>query len=140
MKRLCRRNGRRIGHDSRHPLNPRVQKVRARADYRLELTFSNGEVGTYDCGPLLQFGVFKELQDKSYFRKARAEGGTVVWPHEQDICPDTLYLDSEKKQRPRRPAQRLKRATCARKPKPPRPGAPRRACRPRTGVRGSDGR
>jgi len=20
--------------------------------------------------------------------------GTVAWPHEQDICPDTLYLDS----------------------------------------------
>jgi len=22
--------------------------------------------------------------------------GAVVWPHEQDICPDTLYLDPEK--------------------------------------------
>ncbi|HIP45576.1 MAG TPA: DUF2442 domain-containing protein [Sulfurospirillum arcachonense] len=21
--------------------------------------------------------------------------GTVAWPHEQDICPDTLYLDSK---------------------------------------------
>lgn len=21
---------------------------------------------------------------------------SLVWPHEQDICPDTLYLDSEK--------------------------------------------
>ena len=26
----------------------------------------------------------------------RVEGGTVVWPHEQDICPDTLYEDSER--------------------------------------------
>jgi hypothetical protein len=26
----------------------------------------------------------------------RAENGTVVWLHEQDICPDTLYEDSEK--------------------------------------------
>ncbi len=121
-------------------MNPRVKQVKARAGYRLELTFSNGEVGTYDCGPLLEFGVFKELQDKSYFRQARVEGGTVVWPHEQDVCPDTLYLDSEKRHRPRRPAKRLKRAACARESSPPRPGAPGRACRPRTGVRSSKGR
>jgi hypothetical protein len=41
-------------------------------------------------------GVFQELKDVSYFKKARAADGTVVWPHEQDICPDTLYLDSLK--------------------------------------------
>jgi hypothetical protein len=43
---------------------------------------------------LLDFGVFKELRDISYFKQVKASGGTVVWPHEQDICPDTLYLDS----------------------------------------------
>jgi len=41
---------------------------------------------------LLACGVFRELQDDAYFRQVRAEGGTVVWPHEQDICPDTLYM------------------------------------------------
>jgi hypothetical protein len=49
-----------------------------------------------DCSPLLDFGVFKELRDLSYFREVRVSGGTVVWPHEQDVCPDTLYLDSRK--------------------------------------------
>lgn len=77
-------------------MNPRVTDVRPLDQYRLELIFSNGEIGVYDCNPLLEFGVFVELQDERYFRQARAEGGTVVWPHEQDICPDTLYLDSEK--------------------------------------------
>jgi len=66
------------------------------ADYRLEITFSGGQMGVYDCRPLLEFGVFAELKDDAYFRQVRAAGGTVVWPHEQDICPDTLYLDSEK--------------------------------------------
>ena len=77
-------------------MNPRVQAVVAKSDYTLEITFSNGETGTYDCAPLLDFGVFQELRDLSYFHQARAEGGTVVWPHEQDICPDTLYEDSRK--------------------------------------------
>ena len=40
--------------------------------------------------------MFKEVADEGYFRQDRAEGGTVVWPHEQDICPDTVYLDSKR--------------------------------------------
>jgi len=85
-------------------MNPRVEDVRPMADYRLEITFSNGEIGVYDCRPLLDFGVFKELKDEAYFRRAYASGGTVVWPHEQDICPDTLYVDSEKQSREDHPA------------------------------------
>lgn len=77
-------------------MNPRVQSVAAKDDYRLEVTFANGEVGEYDCTPLLDFGVFRELKDPAYFRQAKVEGGTVAWPHEQDICPDTLYEDSNK--------------------------------------------
>jgi len=77
-------------------MNPRVKAVIARDDHTLEVTFLNGEVGLYDCAPLLDFGVFKELTDIAYFKQARVEGGTVVWPHEQDICPDTLYEGSTK--------------------------------------------
>ena len=90
-------------------MNPRVKDVKPLADYRLKITFTNGEVGTYDCRPLLDFGVFRELEDKTYFRKARVEGGTVVWPHEQDICPDTLYLDSERQTRKSRSNRQLHR-------------------------------
>ncbi len=77
-------------------MNPRVIKVQPLADYKLLIDFSNGEQGVYDCTHLLGFGIFQELQDKNYFQKAKAWDGTVVWPHEQDICPDTLYLDSMK--------------------------------------------
>jgi hypothetical protein len=77
-------------------MNPRVTNVTPLSDYKLLLEFTNGERGIYDCGHLLDFGVFKELKNRSYFRRARALDGTVVWPHEQDICPDTLYLDSTK--------------------------------------------
>lgn len=77
-------------------MNPRVLAVVARDDYKLEITFTNGEVGIFDCSHLLTFGVFRELQDIDYFRRARVVLGTVVWPNEQDICPDTLYEDSLK--------------------------------------------
>ena len=82
-------------------MNPRVRDVVPRADYKLEITFSNGEVGIFDCAHLLNFGVFSELKDAGYFRRVRVEHGTVAWPNEQDICPDTLYLNSTKVPTPR---------------------------------------
>jgi hypothetical protein len=77
-------------------MNPRVKSVAPTDDYKLTLVFTNGETGVFDCSYLLDFGVFKELNDVNYFRQARIEFGTVTWPHEQDICPDTLYVDSER--------------------------------------------
>lgn len=77
-------------------MNPRIKNVSTSSDYKLHMEFTNGENRTYDCLPILDFGVFKELKDLSYFKQAQVLDGTVVWPHDQDICPDTLYLDSIK--------------------------------------------
>lgn len=75
-------------------MNPRVTTVEALPEHKLRVQFSNGEWGIYDCSHLLDFGVFKQLQDECYFRQVAAVDGTVCWPDEQDICPDTVYLDS----------------------------------------------
>jgi len=77
-------------------MNPRISEVTAIDGHKLKLLFDNGERRIYDCSGLLNFGVFQEFQDEKYFKQARVLGGTVVWPHEQDICPDILYLDSMK--------------------------------------------
>lgn len=77
-------------------MNPRVRSVQPLDNYKLRLEFTNGEIGIYDCRPLLDQGVFQELKDVSYFNQVLAVLGSVAWPHEQDICPDTLYLESEK--------------------------------------------
>ena len=77
-------------------MNPRVTKVIPKPDYKLHLEFSNGERGVFDCTPFVGKGVFKEFEDVGYFLQAKECDGTVAWPHEQDICPDTLYLDSVK--------------------------------------------
>ncbi len=77
-------------------MNPRVKSVKPLCDYQLLLEFTNDEVGIYDCKYLLDFGVFKELQDVNYFKQVSIVGDTVTWINDQDICPDTLYLESEK--------------------------------------------
>jgi len=77
-------------------MNPRIKNVSTSSDYKLHMEFTNGESGIYDCLPILDFGVFKKLKDLSYFNQAQVLDGTVVWPQDQDICPDTLYLDSIK--------------------------------------------
>jgi hypothetical protein len=77
-------------------MNPRVADVFPVEGYKLKLFFTNGEQGLYDCSALLNFGVFQEFKDKNYFSQVKVLHGTTVWPHEQDICPDTLYLDSVK--------------------------------------------
>ena len=75
-------------------MNPRVISVVANPDYTLTISFNNGETRIYDCSPHLNFGVFSELKNLGYFKMASVSNGTVAWPNEQDICPDTLYLDS----------------------------------------------
>ena len=75
-------------------MNPRVSTVNPTDDYKLELEFDDGQRRVYDCTHLHDFGVFRELREIAYFKRARVLDGTVVWPHEQDICPDTLYLES----------------------------------------------
>ncbi len=75
---------------------PRVKTVTPRNGHHLEIMFTNGEKGIFDCTRLLNFGVFAELRDEAYFQQVRVVNGTVAWPHEQDICPDTVYLESRR--------------------------------------------
>lgn len=76
-------------------MNPRVTNVVANDDYTLNIEFENGEKKIFDIQPLLNFGVFKELKDLLYFKKVKPFMGTISWPHGQDICPDTLYIEGK---------------------------------------------
>jgi hypothetical protein len=75
-------------------MNPRIKIARPNPDYTLTLTFVNGEVKVFDAKPYLSRGIFQELQDKFYFSRVQPFLGSIQWPHGQDFCPDTLYLDS----------------------------------------------
>jgi hypothetical protein len=76
-------------------MNPRVQNVKPEADYRLLITFQNGEIKTFDVKPYLGIGIFKELQDLSMFNSVKPFLGSIQWANGIDLCPDTLYLESK---------------------------------------------
>ena len=73
----------------------KVVSVTPHDDYSLALIFDNDEHRVFDVRPYLNKGVFVELKDLAYFKQARIAFGTVQWPHEQDISPETLYADSK---------------------------------------------
>jgi hypothetical protein len=70
----------------------RVIAVTANEDFSLDLKFNDGSVKRFDARPYLDYEFFRELKDPNYFKQVRLAFGTVQWPHEQDISPETLYL------------------------------------------------
>jgi hypothetical protein len=72
-----------------------VIKVEPDDDFRLILTFENGEIREFDCRPILNEKPFDTIANIFIFRQVRVEYGTVVWPNEVDIAPETLYLESK---------------------------------------------
>lgn len=69
----------------------RVSCVIAEPDFNLSLIFSNGEQRRFNMGPYLHFPVFRPLENPGFFALAHVDYGTVVWPGEIDIAPETLY-------------------------------------------------
>jgi hypothetical protein len=71
-----------------------VTAVETTADFALLLTFENGERRRFNMRPLLGRKPFEGLQAPQRFAEARVAYGTVVWPGEIDVAPETLYADS----------------------------------------------
>ena len=68
-----------------------VVSVQTRPDFQLDLEFENGERRRFDVSPYLHYPVFRRLENPGFFSLARVEHGTVVWPGNIDIAPETLY-------------------------------------------------
>jgi Protein of unknown function (DUF2442) len=67
--------------------------------YIVHVRFEDGVAADVDLSYLLDYGpVFKPLHDPGFFRQLRAdrEAGTIVWPNEADIAPETLYAHAQR--------------------------------------------
>ena len=71
-----------------------VVKVKVELDYMLHLEFENGERRIFDMTPYMDKRPFVRIKGSPLFMMAKVEHGTVVWPGNIDIAPETLYRRS----------------------------------------------
>jgi hypothetical protein len=71
-----------------------VISVKTRVDYTLELVFENGEKRIFDMKPFFDKKPFVKLRNSPLFFKAFIGFGTVLWPGNIDIAPETLWSGS----------------------------------------------
>lgn len=74
---------------------PIVIEAEYLADYKIRITFDNGENRIVDCYKWLKGEIFEPLHNIDYFRKFFIDGWTISWPNGADIAPETLYEESE---------------------------------------------
>lgn len=79
----------------------RIIEVKYDKDYKIKLKFSNGKIKTVDFEDKLNqpkyanHAWFKPLKKKSYFKKVKCDGFTIIWPNGLDLCPDVLYEEGK---------------------------------------------
>ena len=71
---------------------PDVTEFEILANYKIKLTLSNGKKGIFSVAPYLEKGIFTELKDYNYFKRAKIEYGTICWSNGQDFSPETLEM------------------------------------------------
>jgi hypothetical protein len=72
----------------------KVIDAKANDDFTLDVAFEDGSLRRFDMKPYLDYPIFQKLKDIGYFRNFKIEFGTVQWSDEQDMSPDTLYIES----------------------------------------------
>lgn len=68
-----------------------VVHVQACPDFSLILDFDTGERRLFNMSPYIDEAPWLKLKLKNGFLAAFVENGTVVWPGNVDIDPETLY-------------------------------------------------
>ena len=63
-------------------------------DYRIFLTFDNGEKKVFDVTPYINGDWYGKLKDIHFFNTVHVSGRTIEWADGQDIAPHELYDDS----------------------------------------------
>lgn len=68
-----------------------VISVEPKENNTMLLVFEDGQKRIFDISEYLNEKPFDLLKDKHRFMLAKIENGTVVWPGNIDIAPETLF-------------------------------------------------
>ena len=69
-----------------------IVEIRYVGGLTYRIRFDDGAEGDVELSSYLNRGpVFQSFRDPEFFRQARIEGGTLAWPGDVDIAPETLY-------------------------------------------------
>lgn len=72
---------------------PSIIGVKPSDEYKLCITFDNGESGTLDIKQYLDFGLFRNLKDPEAFKRVRVSFDTIEWESGVDLDPEFVYLE-----------------------------------------------
>lgn len=64
-------------------------------DYKLLLTFENGEKRIFDVSPYLDKGIFQELKNEEKFRTVHVSFDSIEWCNQADLDPEFLFEKSK---------------------------------------------
>ena len=68
-----------------------VSEAKYLDNYRIILTFNNGETKTVDLENELNGSVYIPLRKQDYFKNFRVKYNTVEWENGADYAPEYLY-------------------------------------------------
>jgi hypothetical protein len=79
---------------------PQLVEAKPIDGYVVHVRFEDGTAADVDLSYLHdRGGVFEPLKDPQFFKELRAdrEAGTIVWPNDADIAPETLYAHAQRR-------------------------------------------
>ena len=71
-----------------------VVAVKPWPSFELDLSYADGSQRRFDMKPLLVVKPWNRISALPLFTQVKVAYGTVMWPGDIDIAPETLLLDS----------------------------------------------
>ena len=60
---------------------------------QVKVVFDNGVSGIFDCSYLVKDPYWAKLSSPAFFRQVKAECGTLCWPEDIDVPPESVWED-----------------------------------------------
>ncbi len=74
--------------------SPNIKIAEVLDNYKILVTFTNGETKLFDMKAYLKYPVFSPLNEDSEFKKFSIVDGTIEWECGAELSTDTFYINS----------------------------------------------